>query len=82
MPEGTQTITFGWRGNSERCFCAWRMKYLIIVAVVSKSAITPSFIGRIGADVARRAADHLFGLFAHGFDRFGIGPQEQPRKVL
>ncbi|MNC30053.1 hypothetical protein D3C75_783250 [compost metagenome] len=46
MPEGTQTITLGWCWKSIRCFWAWRIKYLIMVAVVSKSAITPSFMGR------------------------------------
>ena len=47
MPEGTQTITFGLLPKSRCFFSACWMKCLIIVAVVSKSAITPSFIGRI-----------------------------------
>src|SRR5690606_27309335 len=46
-PDGTHTITFGRRENKRRFLSALLMKYLIMVAVVSKSAMTPSFIGRI-----------------------------------
>src|SRR5699024_6386106 len=47
MPDGTQTITLGFLANNERFFIALLILYFIIVAVVSYSAITPSFIGLI-----------------------------------
>ena len=37
-----------------------------MASVTSKSAITPSFSGRMADDVARRAAQHALGFFAHG----------------
>ena len=44
-PDGTPTTTRGRTNDFERI--ALRMKYLSIACVTSKSAITPSFIGRI-----------------------------------
>ena len=43
-PEGTQTTT---RGCAKRCWCTFWMKWRSICSVTSKSAITPSFSGRI-----------------------------------
>ena len=50
---------------------ALRMKWESIFSVISKSAMTPSFMGRIADDVARRAAQHLLGFLAHGLDLAG-----------
>ena len=41
-------------------------------SVTLKSAMTPSFIGRDGHDVAGRAAQHLLRFFAHRFDFAGV----------
>ena len=43
-PEGTQTTT---RGCAQRFWCTFWMKWRSICSVTSKSAITPSFSGRI-----------------------------------
>ena len=43
-PDGTQTTT---RGCAKRCWCTFWMKWRSICSVTSKSAITPSFSGRI-----------------------------------
>ena len=45
-PQGTQ-ITMRGLGWNRRFSCTLRMKYLSISPVTVKSAITPSFIGRI-----------------------------------
>ena len=44
-PDGTPTTTLGRANDFE--FIAFRIKYFNIACVTSKSAITPSFIGRI-----------------------------------
>ena len=50
------------------------MNCLIICSVTTKSAITPSFIGLYGGDVAWRLAEHLLGGMADRLDGFlGIG---------
>src|SRR6266511_78014 len=43
-PDGTHTTT---RGCAKRCWCTFWMKWRSICSVTSKSAITPSFSGRI-----------------------------------
>ena len=43
-PDGTQTTT---RGCAKRCWCTFWMKWRSICSVTSKSAMTPSFSGRI-----------------------------------
>ena len=43
-PDGTQTTTRGW---AKRFWCTRWMKWRSISSVTSKSAITPSFSGRI-----------------------------------
>jgi len=48
--------------------CAFSMKYLIIFSVTSKSAMTPSFIGRMPR-CCGRAAEHLFRFPADRFPR-------------
>ena len=45
-PYGTQTSTRG-LGRMRRLPCTFSMKYCSIFSVTVKSAITPSFIGRI-----------------------------------
>src|SRR5205823_3369655 len=47
-PEGTQTTT---RGCAKRFWCTFWMKWRSICSVTSKSAITPSFRGRIAVIV-------------------------------
>ncbi len=51
--------------------CAFLMKYSSIRSVTSKSAITPSFIGRIDSMLPGRAAEHLLGFAAHRLDAVG-----------
>ncbi len=46
-PDGTQTITFGF--VKPRRLCTLRMKCLIISSATSKSAMTPSRMGRIAS---------------------------------
>ena len=46
-PLGTQTMIMGLA--KERRLCTLRMKYLIISSATSKSAMTPSRIGRIAS---------------------------------
>ena len=43
-PDGTQTTT---RGCAQRFWCTFWMKWRSICSVTSKSAITPSFSGRM-----------------------------------
>src|ERR671935_658391 len=43
-PDGTHTTT---RGCAKRCWCTFWMKWRSICSVTSKSAMTPSFSGRI-----------------------------------
>ena len=47
-PDGTQTTT---RGCANRFWCTFWMKWRSICSVTSKSAITPSFSGRIAVIV-------------------------------
>ncbi len=47
-PEGTHTTT---RGCAKRLWCTFWMKWRSISSVTSKSAITPSFSGRIAGIV-------------------------------
>ena len=54
-PEGTQTTT---RGCAKRLEWTRLMKCRSICSVTSKSAITPSFSGRIAVIVPGRAAQH------------------------
>jgi hypothetical protein len=44
------------------------MNCLIICSVITKSAMTPSFIGRIASMVAGHLAQHGLGLAADGLD--------------
>ena len=67
-PEGTQTTT---RGCAQRFWCTFWMKWRSISSVTSKSAITPSFSGRMARDRARGAAEHPLGLDADGVDLAG-----------
>ena len=46
-PDGTQTITLGFVKPLR--LCTLRMKYLIISSATSKSAMTPSRMGRIAS---------------------------------
>ena len=62
-PEGTQTTT---RGCAQRFWCTFWMKWRSISSVTSKSAITPSFSGRIAEIVPGRAAEHPLGLDPDG----------------
>jgi len=57
------------RFTRKRRPCAFSMKYLIIFSVTSKSAMTPSFIGRMATMFAGRAAEHLFRFPADRFPR-------------
>ena len=62
-PDGTQTTT---RGCAKRCWCTFWMKWRSICSVTSKSAITPSFSGRIALIVPGGAAEHALGLEPDG----------------
>jgi hypothetical protein len=64
-PDGTQTTTRGW---AQRFWCTFWMKWRSISSVTSKSAMTPSFSGRMAWIVPGRAAEHALGLDAHGVD--------------
>ncbi len=66
-PQGTQMMMRG-LGVSGVRGCTILMNCLIICSVITKSAITPSFIGRIAVDVAGHLAEHGLGLAAHGLD--------------
>jgi hypothetical protein len=78
-PDGTQ-ITIRGRPLIQLvdCFCTSRMKCLIISSATSKSAITPSRIGRMASIWPGRAAQHQFGMVADRMDNLapaigGIG---------
>ena len=58
-PEGTQTTT---RGCAQRFWCTFWMKWRSICSVTSKSAITPSFSGRMALMLPGRAPEHPLGL--------------------
>jgi hypothetical protein len=70
MPDGPRSRSSG-RTKSERP-CAFLMKWSSIFSVTSKSAMTPSFIGRIATMLPGRAADHLLGVGADGLDPVGL----------
>ena len=63
-PDGTHTITLGF--TKPLRLWTLRMKCLIISSATSKSADHPVAHGADRLHVARRAAEHLLGLGAHG----------------
>ena len=67
-PEGTQTTT---RGCAQRFWWTFWMKWRSISSVTSKSAMTPSFSGRMAWIVPGRAAEHALGLDADGVHLVG-----------
>jgi hypothetical protein len=69
-PQGTQISTRG-LGRIRRDSCTLWMKYWSIFSVTVKSAITPSFSGRMAVMLPGRAAEHLLGLLADRGDRLG-----------
>ena len=79
IPDGTE-MTIRGRTKSERP-CAFLMKWSSIFSVTSKSAMTPSFIGRIATMLPGVRPEHVLGLGADRLDAVRDGVDGDDRRL-